>query len=212
MIRARDVLARVGAACPKPVSNPCPTPSHKTARPTAVEVPGVRKKLSRSKRTEITRLVSASACITSQVSVLAPSRGIASRLAADPATAGQMSSRLILEVSRLLKQFPDLNAYYEPDHVVHYDEVNVGYALDIGQGLKVPVFSHADQTTLEEIHRLKQDSILKYLDGGLSGADLDRGTFTVTDLSGYGAWTFNPLVNMHQAGDSGCRGRDRRSG
>lgn len=199
MIRARDVLAHVGPAKPESVQNASETSLPKTIDLAVPEVPRSRKKLSRSKRTEIARLVSASTSITSQVSVLVPSRGLATKLAADAATAGQISSRLILEVSRLLKQFPDLNGYYESDHVVHYDEVNVGYAMDIGQGLKVPIFFDADRASLEEIHRRKQDLILKYLDGALMGADLDRGTFTITDLSGYGAWTFNPLVNAHQA-------------
>jgi pyruvate/2-oxoglutarate dehydrogenase complex dihydrolipoamide acyltransferase (E2) component len=199
MIRARDVLARIDQAKPESVPNVSEAPVPKTIDLAAPEVPRSRKKLSRSKRTEIARLVSASTSITSQVSVLVPSRGIATKLAGDAATAGQISSRLIFEVSRLLKHYPDLNGYYESDHVIHYDEVNVGYAMDIGQGLKVPIFFDADRASLEEIHRRKQELILKYLDGALMGIDLDRGTFTITDLSGYGAWTFNPLVNAHQA-------------
>jgi len=213
LIRARDVLVRSGHAHPGPTpvpSLPVPTAQKAHSRSAAdlpvPEVAHTRKKLSRSKRTEIARLVSASASLTSQVSVLVPSRGVASRLSADAATAGQMSSRLIFEAARLLRQFPDLNAMYEHDHVVHYDEVNVGYALDLGQGLKVPVFRGADQTALEEIHHRKQEFILKYLDGGLGHSDLDRGTFTITDLSDYRAWMFNPLVNAGQAAILGVGG------
>jgi 2-oxoglutarate dehydrogenase E2 component (dihydrolipoamide succinyltransferase) len=213
LIRARDVLARSGQAAPGPAHVPTSPVlhSHKaqprpTAELSAPEVPRTRKKLSRSKRTEIARLVSASASLTSQVSVLVPSRGVASRMSADPATAGQMSSRLIFEVARLLRQFPDLNAMYESDHVAHYDEVNVGYALDLGQGLKVPVFRQADQTSLEEIHHRKQEFILNYLEGALTHAHLDRGTFTITDLSDYQAWMFNPLVNAQQAAILGVGG------
>jgi 2-oxoglutarate dehydrogenase E2 component (dihydrolipoamide succinyltransferase) len=217
LIRARDVLARVGHAAPVSVDVPAapvaaPTsvsdkaqPRSKT-KPAESQVPRTRKKLSRSKRTEIARLESAAASLTSQVSVLVPSRGLTSRLSADPATVGQMSSRLIFEVARLLRQFPDLNARYEPDHVAHYDEINVGYALDLGQGLKVPVFRQADRESLAEIHRRKQELILKYLDDGLTHADLDRGTFTITDMSDYRAWMFNPLVNAEQAAILGVGG------
>ena len=233
LIRARDVLAHLGQAGTEPAggaNSPEPAASVATAPvatapvatgpaptvrqlkpPTAAElpaaaVPRTRKKLSRSKRTEIARLESASASLTSQVSILSPSRGVASRLSGDAASAGQMSSRLIFEVSRLLRQFPDLNATYEPDHVCHYDEINVGYALDLGQGLKVPVFLQADGASLEEIHHRKHEFILKYLDGELTHTDLDRGTFTITDLSDYRAWMFNPLVNAGQAAILGVGG------
>ncbi|HTU27016.1 MAG TPA: 2-oxo acid dehydrogenase subunit E2 [Pirellulales bacterium] len=208
MIRARDVRARLGQAAetsaPATTSQLAPRPAAavpkaEPARPTAaiVDVPHARKKLSRAKRTETVRL--ASTALASQVSVLAPSRGIAARLAADPATAGQLSSRLIFESARLLKQFADLNATYDAEHVVHYAEVNVGYALDLGQGLKVPVFAGADRASLDDIHDRKQQFILKYLSGELASADLDRGTFTISDLGDAGAWMFEPLISVGQA-------------
>ena len=68
-----------------------------------------------------------------------------------------------------------------------------------GKGCGVPVFFKTDQASLESIHQRKQDFIVKYLEGGLAPADQTGGTFTITDLSGSGAWSFNPLINAQQS-------------
>jgi pyruvate dehydrogenase E2 component (dihydrolipoamide acetyltransferase) len=166
-----------------------------------------KQKLPRAKRTEVNLLVSAQASTVScQVSVLVPTRGIFTACLQNADFAGQMSSRIIFEVSRLLKTYPMFNAGYLSEHIVYYDEINVGYAVDIQQGLKVPIFRGTDHLTLEEIHQKKQKFIEKYLLNDLTTDDLSCGTFTITDLSEQGCWLFNPIINKGQSGILGIGG------
>jgi pyruvate/2-oxoglutarate dehydrogenase complex dihydrolipoamide acyltransferase (E2) component len=163
--------------------------------------------LSKSKRTEIALLAEArAAAVTSQVSVLVPSEGVFTACARNAAFAGQMSSRIIFEAARVLRAFPMLNAGYRPGHSVQYDQINIGYALDIEHGLKVPVIHGADAAPLEEIHQRKQALVEKYLLNTLTVDDLSRGTFTITDLSSEDCWLFNPIVNKGQAAILGVTG------
>ncbi len=216
LVRERDVLRLLGELPPQQAEI-----SHIAAESglivaTDVElhnIPSHREKLSRSKRTEVERLTaSSSETIGSQVSVLVPSQGIFSKFGTHPDVVGQMSTRIIFEVSRLMKRFPKLNARYERDHVVYYDDVNIGYAIDSEKGLKVLVFRNADNTSIEVLHERKQDFVLRYFEDKLAACDLSEGTITITDLSEQGTWLFNPIVNYGQAAILGIGGELALSG
>lgn len=81
----------------------------------------------------------------------------------------------------------------------YYDEVNVGFAVDAGEGLKVPVIRDADKKELGAIAREIQDLLLAYTSGEITLEAASGGTFTVTDLSGEGVFSFHPLINQRQS-------------
>ena len=105
----------------------------------------------------------------------------------------------MFEAARLLRKHPVFNAFYEDGAVNYYDEVNVGFAVDAGEGLKVPVIRDADKKDLGAIAREIQDLLLAYTSGEITLEAASGGTFTVTDLSGEGVFSFQPLINHRQS-------------
>jgi hypothetical protein len=190
LIRTRDIPKQPG---PEITGNKAPTTYSKKAQM-------LPRKPGKSKKAEIQFLKSANAdAILSQVSVLVPTNHLFKKAANDPELAKQFSARIIFEVSRLLRKYPDLQSVYEDDILFQCMETNIGYALCIDRGLKVPVFRDCDKLDLDTIIEQKDAFIEKYVSNSLSPEDLEGGTFTITDLSSTGAWLFNPVLNYRQS-------------
>jgi pyruvate dehydrogenase E2 component (dihydrolipoamide acetyltransferase) len=102
---------------------------------------------------------------------------------------------IVYETSRLLADYPLLNAYFTGDAIAVYKEVNPGFAIDIDKGLKVLKVEGAGSKLLREI----ESEILRlsgaYLDDTLTVEQLTDITFTITDLSSEGVAFFRPLIN-----------------
>jgi pyruvate/2-oxoglutarate dehydrogenase complex dihydrolipoamide acyltransferase (E2) component len=81
---------------------------------------------------------------------------------------------------------------------MQYDQVNIGYAIDDGRGLKVAVLQNCDTKSLAEITEELRSLVLAYLDNKLTPAQITGGTFTITDLSGMGVSSFLPLISEDQ--------------
>lgn len=170
---------------------------------------GHYEKLSKAKRAEANFLSTANRyAVVSQVTVLVPTQGIFSACGKNQDLAKRFSAIILLETSRLLKSYPAMNAVYDAEQLYVYDTVNVGYAIAIDDGLKVPVFKNADKKDLETIIAEKEKFIEKYVSKELKPEDLDGGTFTITDLSSTGCYTFNPVLNLGQSAILGVGGEN----
>lgn len=177
--------------------------------PVEHSVPGKYVKPSKAKRTEVQYLGEANKnAVLSRVSVLVPTRGIFSACAMDHELAGRFSSVIIMEVSRLLMKYPLLRSVYEDGSIYEYDKINVGYALSIDDGLKVPVFKDSNKLSLDEVIELKEGFIEKYITKTLSPEDLSGGTFTISDMSGSGCYMFDPVLNLGQSAILGVGGEN----
>jgi 2-oxoglutarate dehydrogenase E2 component (dihydrolipoamide succinyltransferase) len=156
--------------------------------------------LSRSKQTEIRYLAAGSHhTLPSLVTVAVPSRGLQAAAAQSTYAPGSTTAIILFEVARLLRHYPLFNAFYAHGAAHLYEAVNIGFALDAGEGLKVPVVRQADTKSLPEIASEMQACLRRYVDNTLRVEDLAAGTFTITDLSSEGVLTFQPLINQGQA-------------
>jgi pyruvate/2-oxoglutarate dehydrogenase complex dihydrolipoamide acyltransferase (E2) component len=106
---------------------------------------------------------------------------------------------VIYESARLLVDFPDLNGYYARDKAWQYATVAVGFAINLGRSLRVPVVHEAATLSHRETAQVVRDLSLRYLRDELQLADLTGGTFTVTDLSSQGVEHFVPVLNQRQS-------------
>ena len=106
---------------------------------------------------------------------------------------------IIYESARLLRKYPMFNAVYEDGKIGFYEHVNIGWALDGGLGLVVPVIPQADGKGVQHITEFLDRQLEAYLEGALTPAELAGATFTVTDLSGQGASFFDPLIVAGQS-------------
>jgi pyruvate dehydrogenase E2 component (dihydrolipoamide acetyltransferase) len=109
-----------------------------------------------------------------------------------------------------LKSHMRLNAAYADGAIEQFQEINLGVAVDSEQGLIVPVLHGADRLKIGEIARATRDLGSKAREGKLGLADLEGGTFTVTNLGGLGVDWFTPVLNPPQCAILGV-GRVRRA-
>jgi hypothetical protein len=112
----------------------------------------------------------------------------------------------IFEAARLLRKYPEFNAIHDRGRMGQYSDVNVGWAIDGGQGLMVPVIPQADRKTPQEIVEIMQRHIDAYVEGKLATADFLGGTFTISDLSADGISHFHPLISQGQSAILGVGG------
>jgi pyruvate/2-oxoglutarate dehydrogenase complex dihydrolipoamide acyltransferase (E2) component len=206
LVRTSDILAVLGhngVSKPAVMSPPEMEPlRHQTADAPipATGVPFRCETLSRGKQTEIRYLASGyHNTLPSVVTVAVPTRGLRAAAAQYAHAPGSITAIILFEAGRLLRHYPLFNAFYAHGAAHIYDAVNIGFALDVGHGLKVPVIRQADTKSLPEIASEMQAMLRRYLDHTLRVEDLAAGTFTVTDLSNEGVLTFHPLINQGQA-------------
>jgi pyruvate/2-oxoglutarate dehydrogenase complex dihydrolipoamide acyltransferase (E2) component len=143
--------------------------------------------------------------LQSAVSVTGFTQGLRRILDASPA-AGSTSAVILYEVSRLLRKYPTLNATYRDGAMLQYEQVNLGYAMDDGRGLKVAVIPKCDLLSLQQITAGLRDLTVAYVDDKLTPAQLANATFTISDLSGMGVSGFYPLISENQGGILGVGG------
>jgi len=139
------------------------------------------------------------ACIQSSVTLMCRAAKLRARVDKLGLSAVGLNALIIFEVARLLRKYPMFNALFDRGRIGQYREVNIGWAIDGGQGLVVPVIKHADQKSLHEIASIMEQHVEAYVGNSLAPGDFLSGTFTVSDLSGDGASFFQPLINRGQS-------------
>ena len=210
LIRTRDLLAYLGESVPATTASAA-TPSvipHAVSGPVVVNgVTAHTEALPRSKRVESKYLGSAVRnTLASSVTVVVPTRGLHDAMENFPQINKNTSAVIVYEVARLLRQYPLFNACFVDSNAHCYDEVNIGFAIDAGHGLKVPVIRHADTLSMQEIAEALQEMVVRYLNDDLPVESLSGGTFTITDLSGEGVFIFQPMLNQGQSAILGIGG------
>ena len=96
-----------------------------------------------------------------------------------------------------LKIFPQFNASIDMDkeEIVYKQFINIGVAVDTDRGLLVPVIRDVDKKNIVELAAELTGLSKKARDKKLAPADLEGGTFTITNLGGIGGTGFSPIVN-----------------
>jgi pyruvate dehydrogenase E2 component (dihydrolipoamide acetyltransferase) len=94
-----------------------------------------------------------------------------------------------------LSQHPEINVRWEGDRLVAPDGIHIGIAVDTEAGLLVPVVAGADQLSLLEFARNSRDRVARARERRLAVHEMQGGTFTITNLGGYGVELFTPVIN-----------------
>ena len=100
--------------------------------------------------------------------------------------------------ARALKEHPRLNAIQGEDQVQLMDDVNIGVAVSLPEGLITPVIRNADQKTLAQIAGEARDLASKTREGRARPEDVTGGTFTISNLGGFDVDAFTPIINPPQ--------------
>jgi pyruvate dehydrogenase E2 component (dihydrolipoamide acetyltransferase) len=109
---------------------------------------------------------------------------------------------LILKITATaLKTMPVMNALLTDEGIVRHSGVQLGMATVIDGGLLVPVIRDADGKSLLEISREAKELAARARAGRLTPDETHGGTFTVSNIGGYGSVDFfTPIVNAPQVG------------
>lgn len=101
---------------------------------------------------------------------------------------------------KALKELPAVNAEIDGEEIVYKNYYNVGVAVGTEKGLVVPVVRDADQLSLAEIEKAINGYAGRARDGKLELADLQGGTFTISNGGVYGSLMSTPILNAPQTG------------
>ncbi len=99
-----------------------------------------------------------------------------------------------------LKEFPAVNARIDGDDIVHQHFYDISIAVSSEKGLVVPVLRNADQLTFADIEQGIADLAEKVRTRKITLADLEGGTFTISNGGIYGNLLSTPMLNPPQCG------------
>ena len=112
-----------------------------------------------------------------------------------------LGDMILFAVSRTLLSCPDLNAHMlEETSIRRFKHVQLGVAVDTERGLMVPTVRDADTKSLTEISKEVKELAAACRAGNINPDLLAGGSFTVSNLGGFGVESFSPVINPPQTG------------
>ncbi|SLN46423.1 Dihydrolipoyllysine-residue succinyltransferase component of 2-oxoglutarate dehydrogenase complex [Pseudoruegeria aquimaris] len=99
-----------------------------------------------------------------------------------------------------LKEVPEVNAEIDGTDIVYKNFVHMGVAAGTPQGLVVPVIRDADKMSFAEIEKAIAEKGKRAREGKLSMAEMQGGTFTISNGGVYGSLMSSPILNPPQSG------------
>lgn len=109
-----------------------------------------------------------------------------------------------------LKQFPAINAEIDGTDILYKNYYNISIAVSTPQGLVVPVIRDCDEKSMAEIEANIGELGAKARDGKISMADMQGGTFTITNGGVFGSLLATPILNAPQVGILGMHKIEQR--
>jgi 2-oxoglutarate dehydrogenase E2 component (dihydrolipoamide succinyltransferase) len=109
-----------------------------------------------------------------------------------------------------LKLVPEINAEIRGSSIVYKNYYDIGVAVGGGRGLVVPVLRDADRMGFAEIEQAIADLAKRAQENKLQLADLEGGTFTISNGGVYGSLLSTPIVNPPQSGVLGLHAIEER--
>ena len=127
--------------------------------------------------------------------------GIAALRAARSASGGTQGylSYVAKAVAEALVAMPVVNASVDGDNVVYHEQVNLGIAVALDQGLIVPVIKQAELMSVDQLDAAITDLATRARSKHLSPDDVVGGTFTLTNPGSFGSVFGMPIINQPQS-------------
>jgi 2-oxoglutarate dehydrogenase E2 component (dihydrolipoamide succinyltransferase) len=98
-----------------------------------------------------------------------------------------------------LQEWPSVNAYIDGDSIVYHDYCDISIAVSAPKGLVVPVIRNAESLSMAEIEKKVVELAGKARDNKLSMAEMQGGTFTITNGGVFGSLMSTPIINIPQS-------------
>jgi len=98
-----------------------------------------------------------------------------------------------------LREFPNLNAAFQGDHVLRHGDINIGVAVAVDGGLLTVVCRHADQKSLRQVSSELREMATRARRGKVRPDDVEGSTFTVSNLGMYDVENFGAIISPPEA-------------
>ncbi len=102
-------------------------------------------------------------------------------------------------VTEALYHYPAVNGMIDGEELVYNKYCDIGIAVSAPKGLMVPVLRNAELMSLAQIEAGIKEVALKARDGKLTIADMEGGTFTITNGGVFGSMMSTPIINPPQS-------------
>jgi pyruvate dehydrogenase E2 component (dihydrolipoamide acetyltransferase) len=107
---------------------------------------------------------------------------------------------VIKAVAMALRQHPACNAWWQDDHIRYWNEVHVGMAVAVEDGLITPVIRYADEKTLRQIAVEARDLAGRARERRLRPEEYTGATFSISNLGMLDIDEFTAVINPPEAG------------
>jgi pyruvate dehydrogenase E2 component (dihydrolipoyllysine-residue acetyltransferase) len=97
-----------------------------------------------------------------------------------------------------LRTYPLVNASMEGNNIIYHNEVNIGIAVALENGLIVPVIRNADEKNVLGLQRAIVDLAARARARQLKPDEVQGGTFSITNFGSFGSVTGTPIINQPQ--------------
>ncbi len=127
-------------------------------------------------------------------------------LAGESETVPSINDIIIKAAALALREHPLANGSFQDDGFVLHEAINVGMAVAAQDALVVPTVFGADTKSIGQIARETRELAQRVRSGEISPAELEGGTFTVSNLGMFGMTAITPVINPPQAAILGVGG------
>jgi 2-oxoglutarate dehydrogenase E2 component (dihydrolipoamide succinyltransferase) len=97
-----------------------------------------------------------------------------------------------------LRQFPIVNASIDGGNIIYHNEINIGIAVALENGLIVPVIRNADEKSVLGLQRSVADLANRARSRQLKPDEVAGGTFSITNFGSFGSVFATPIINQPQ--------------
>jgi 2-oxoglutarate dehydrogenase E2 component (dihydrolipoamide succinyltransferase) len=199
---AATPAAPVAAAAPTPISTPrAPVPADDAAREERVKMTRLRATIAR--RLKDAQNTAAMLTTYNEVDMSAVMELRATYKDVFEKRHGTklgFMSFFVQACCHALKEVPEVNAEIDGQDVVYKNYVHMGVAVGTPSGLVVPVVRDADQMGFAAIEKKIAELGLRARDGKLTMAEMQGGSFTISNGGVYGSLMSSPILNPPQSG------------
>jgi pyruvate dehydrogenase E2 component (dihydrolipoamide acetyltransferase) len=183
-----------------PVILPAPTRTPSASPGSAIPMKGMRRTIA----TRMKESLATSAQLTMDMDVVMDDAvRLREQLVAEWQAKGvrpSFTDLVVRAAAKALCEHPLMNSVFGEQAITLLEEIHVGIAVAVDDGLVVPVLRDAAEKSLEEIARSSAALADAARAGRLGLDDMSGGTFTVTALGMYGVDSFTPILNAPQSG------------
>ncbi len=106
---------------------------------------------------------------------------------------------VLMAAAKALLKNKRLLCSYAGDRIIYKNDINIGIAVSLDEGILVPVLKEADTLTPEELAEKAHDLIRRAREKSVTPDECSHSTFTVTNMGMYGVEAFTPMLHLPEA-------------